>query len=330
MAFQTGTATSLANLIATLDTFLVANGWTQDQATPLTGIYAWNKNSMFTQVRWDTTSPNFLGIAASTAFISTATLPGNHTGDDGQIEITGTDADIDNGRYAKIGNGVSMEYWFFEKDASSAYIHIVVETSTGVYVHFGVGELEKIGNWTGGEYYYGHHKDINFGGDKFVPISTRNSFFLDGLLGTSATDLERLSTVKIVGTEWGHAAGVAWGACLGNTLFSVPNDRAANGKAFIQGGFRGGLWAEAFGFVRGNQNTGLVHMYPISIAMFRSNNVYLMGSMQDVRGISLRSFAPEQTFDYAGDTWYVFPVLTKDEDTEFGNMQGVAYKRVDA
>lgn len=331
MAFQTGTATSLANLIATLDTFLTANGWTQDQATPGSGIYAWNKNSMFVQVRWDTSSPNFLGIAYSTAFINIATLPGNHTGDDGQINISGTDADIDNGRHVQIGNGSSIQYWFFEQDSNPAYVHIVVERSTGAYVHWGFGELDKIGNWSGGEYCYGQWQDLGFSGDKFQPLSPRNSFLLDGMIGDTGSGEDRAATVKLTGSEFGEAGTVEWGCSIGDMVsVSVPNDRAGNAKGKIQGGFRGGLYALPLGFVRGNQNTGLVHMYPVSIAYFRANRVYMMGSMADVRGISLRSFAPEQTFVYGGDTWYVFPTLTKNTDTEFGNMQGIAYKRVDA
>lgn len=330
MAFSTGTATSLANLIASLDTFLTANGWTQDEATPVTGIYAWSKNSMFVQIRWDTVSPVHVGIAYSTGWAA-ATLPGNQAGDDGQIVISGTDTDIDNGRYVRIGNGASIQFWFFESDTNPAYVHIVCETSTGVYVHWGFGELIKIGNWTGGEYCYGHHKDIAFSGDKFVPLSTRNSFLLDGYVGNQGTPSQKCATVKIVGTEWGEAASVDWGQCIGDVVsLSVTNDRNGDAKAKINGGFRGGLWAESFGFVRGNQNTGIVHMYPINIAHWRASQVKLMGGMADVRGISLRSFAPEQTFVYGGDTWYVFPVLTKDTDTEFGNMQGIAYKRVDA
>ncbi len=329
MAFSSGTATSLTNLLATLDTFLVANGWNQDEVNVGTGRYAWSKNTMFLSVRWDTSTPNNLGLYYATAWVA-ATDPGNHTGDDGQGDISGTDTDIDNGRYVQLGNAGSIPYWFFEQDASPAYVHIVVEKAAGQYRHFGFGELIKTSAWSGGDYCYGHHIETLFAGDKFVPLDTRHVFHLDGMNSTLSFDTNRNPTVKITNgvADFGLAAGIDWGYINGDFTETIPNDRNGDPKARVHGGFRGGPWAKSFGYVQGNALSGLVHMYPVTIALKVSNNIFVLGTVADTRGISMRLFAAEQTFTYGGDTWHAFPMTTKDTDTEFGNMQGIAYKEV--
>lgn len=315
MAFQTGTATSLANLISTLDTFLTSNGWTQDQADAAGGKYAWNKNSQYVQVRWDTGSPNNLGVYQSLAFDGTGTDPGNHTDDDGNGEVTGTDANFPSGRYVEITNGSSMEYWFFENDANPHYVHIVLETGTNVYVHFGFGVLDKVGDWTGGEYAYGHN--VNSDSNK----DTRNTYLLDGLkrLGTA----KHAATLHLEGFP-DQAVAEKWGQIWGTSSTTPPTDRAGEAKCFIQGGYRGGLQAAPFGFQAANAASGLVAMYPIVLYLVDNSKIYLLGQMADVRGVSMKLFAPEQEITIGSDTWVVFPPNEKNSSSN----QGIAYKKV--
>jgi len=340
MAFETGTATDLEDLLAKLSTFIQANGWTEDELDTVGGDFAFSKGGIFVSGRWDTASPSLFSLYQATAFDGTGTLPGDHTGDSGNGYNTDGShliTNLDNERHVDLeSNGPYPGYWFFENDSSPAYVHVVVEVATGSYVHFGFGEISKNGQWTGGEYCYGF-----FHASTSTLFTASSTFVLDGFMNSSSgTDELRSATMRASGLPSEPASSV-WAVVWGNAGQTLQGlDTAGNGRKFFSGGYRAGPIAESMGNFSGSAQTGLVPLYPIVIFYGHGNLGstseagfgYQMGRMADVRGVGMRHFAGGQTIAIGTDTWYLFPAHRRDSGAASGTtgFSGIAYKRVDA
>lgn len=334
MAFEQGTAIDLEDLVAKISTFVQANGWTEDRRDNVNGIVGWSKNSMFISGRWDPADPDYMSLHQATAVLPGAgTEPGDVTGDSGNGYNTTTshsNTDLDNERNVRLGNGAFPSYYIFEQDSGPAYVHIVVETSTNVFVHFGVGELNKIGDgWTGGEYCYGHHTASG------TELSSSGTYLLDGFTNsTSGANESRVATMRITGFP-GQIAGSVWGNVWGRRLqSSQPDDTAGNDKVPIQGGLRGGPFATPWGLFSANKTTGLIPMYSLGCFYVDDalNHVYFLGWQPDVRGVNIRSISPKEEVVIGSDTWVIFPLSKRDitNDPDTSGYSGVAYKKVTA
>lgn len=334
MAFEQGTASDLEDLIAKISTFVQANGWTEDRRDNVNGIVGFSKNSIFVSSRWDPADPDFLSLHQATAVLpGSGTEPGDVTGDSGNGYNTTSshaNSNLDNERSVELGDGPFPSYYIFENDSGPAYVHIVVETSTDVFVHFGMGELNKVGDsWTGGEYCYGQYSANS------TEIVTNSTYLLDGLSSsTSGTNEFRVGTMRITGFP-GQIAGSIWGNVWANRDQSnQPDDTAGNDKVPIQGGFRGGPFATPWGLFSASKTTGLIPMYSIGCFYVDDalSHTYFLGWQPDVRGVNIRSIAPKEEIVVGSDTWVIFP-LTKRDITGAVNTSaysGIAYKKVTA
>lgn len=335
MAYETGTATNLADLIAKLSTFLQANGWTENRRDNAAGIVGFSKNNIFISGRWDPATPAALSLHQSTAALPGAgTEPGNATGDSGNgynTDASHSNTNLRTERYVELGNGPFPYYAFFEKDSGPAYIHVAVETSTDRFQHFGAGELNKVGDgWTGGEYLYGQ---VNTTGTELSPSST---WLLDGIFDSlNVNDERQAATIRISGFP-SQIVGSVWGNVWGRTLVdaSQPNDTAANAKVAVQGGYRGGPFASRWGLFASDKLRGLIPMY--SVGLFYVDNVnsnsYFLGWQADVRGVNMRGIAAKEEITIGSDVWIVIPAGQRDIGNAAGTtaFMGIAYKKVTA
>lgn len=335
MVFETGTALDLEGLISTISTFLTANGWTEDRRDNVNGIVGWSKNSIFVSGRWDPNDKQALSLHQATAALpASGTEPGDATGDSGNgynSTTSHSNTNLRTERYVELGDGPFPSYYIFEQDASPTYVHIVVETSTDVFVHFGFGELDKVGDtWTGGEYLYGQ---VNTTGTE---LSTSSTWLLDGFLSsTTSSDERQAATVRMTGLP-GQVSGSVWGNVWGRSRdnASQPDDTAGNAKAGVQGGYRGGPFATPWGLFSASKTTGLIPMY--SIALFHcdntNNHCHLMGWQPDVRGVNIRGLAAKEEVVIGSDTWVIFPAGSRDTGGGAGTtaFMGIAYKKVTA
>lgn len=333
MAFETGSAIDLEDLIAKISTFATANGWTEDRRDNAAGIFGLSKNSIFVSSRWDTTALNVLSIHQATAVLPGAgTEPGDVTGDSGNgynATTAHTDSLLDNERHVVLGDGPFPSYYLFEQDASPAYLHIVVETSTNIFQHFGFGEINKVGDaWTGGEYCYGQ-RHIAAGG-----INNNSTFLLDGFF-TDAQDSDKrwAATMRCSGMP-SQPGSEVWGQIWGQAVTIPPTDSAANNKARLQGGHRAGPFSWHWGYFSGIQTVGFVPMYAMAVWYLddANNHVYLLGWHPDVRAVNIRGFAPKDEVVIGSDTWVFFPLQQRDISGGAGTtgFSGVAYKKVTA
>lgn len=198
-AYQTGTATSPTNLLQTLVTWLVAQGWTSNMSqVDGTGWRAHlSKSGLYINLRataggetiWvggvgTTTGYNGIGIYAGTGFSGGSawnTQAGGPIGS-GQTYTVGA--------FMQTPSGAMTAYHFF--DDGSDNIAVVVERTATIFTHMGWGpSLVKAGSWTGGAYffsvwtpYWGYYTS----GGNGTPTTTANcpGCHNDGVLNSNA------------------------------------------------------------------------------------------------------------------------------------------------
>jgi hypothetical protein len=343
MSYTNQTTSSLADLISKLNTFLSGTpGWTTNHI-PASGVFAARKTGAGFDIgfasQWSTAAPNNLGIYQwYNAAYNTGASPWAQSNDSGNGAASTTDATLGTARSVPITNA-PLQFWCFEDDH---YFHCVVQVTSTIYAHFGAGLLDKFNDWTGGEYVYGHRRDVNFSGNAALGVGN-STILLDGLLANTSPGL-------VTGAElWAatvHAEGLAgqgvnekWCVSMGNQASAnLGNDRQGSPqpRRHWMGGHRGGLHTKNLGQFRATLARGLCPMYPITSYYWRRSpdEVYgPMGQMKDVRGANIRDFAAGDEITVGSDVWVVFPAAQKSAaDTMTGNgftgYQGIAYRKV--
>lgn len=300
MAFQTGTATNLDDLIDKLRLFLSAQGWTIDKWVAPTGgfdaeLYVHKGNvyvSMSTNELTTTQTYHsvlqliqrpYLYLYLNTGFNGANLVyqqPGFNTG------ATSFPA------YSNWLLGPMTAYYFFEDDT---YCHIVVETIPGEYVHFGFGEVEKLGTYNWGTYVYG--TDWQQGSSTIdSPISSQHVTPFAGGLGESTTLCSKIMhDIEGANVLYRFSSSAGTLRAIGPGRFGQAEDVTQIGPNDFNGLTALGMpW---------------VHTIAAS-SLFRP-----VGQLKDMRPINVQAFTPGQTISIGGDTWYIFPLVTKKDPT---------------
>jgi hypothetical protein len=335
MATINETVTSLSNFVERLFDFAVANGWTSDHLDTGAGKAAMSLGSVYVSFRWATSSPTVLGVYQALGFVDTSTDPGNHTDDSGNGAVSGVDATIAGQRRALITN-TPVQWWGFTDGAT--YLHAVVQTtSTPHFVHLGFGNLDKIGDWTGGEYCYAQYFDDTQTSTPAVFVG--QTVLLDGRMnnsgGTPANPQLRCGTIHVEGLP-NEGGSSKWGVIMGNQPdANLGTDRGSAARVLCPGGFRAGPVARTFGRFSANSEKGLIPLYPI-LVLYRdkvtATSFYTLGWQPDVRGVNIEFYGPGDSIEIGADTWVVFPsyrkAATSTAAANTSGYQGVAYRVV--
>ena len=319
MAYSTGGATSHDNFFTSLDSFLTTNGWTQDIFNTTTNEGAWHKGTVYAQIRWDGTD-NFtlfhsLGISGS--------IPGTNDSGNGD---TGSAPHTAERRCNVVGTLSAATYYFF---ADGDYFHCALEVATGRFRHFGWGILDKEGDWTGGEYCYGHIWDQS-AGNIDAPAASVHTVGLDSR--NDGLTNQDCATVHIEGFP-SQGGTSKWGVVT--SLTAAGNDTAGVARVLLDGFMRDGPWPNAVLFIPANVNDGFVPMCFIEV-YYRlespsPDRYYLLGVQPDVMLINMKNINPGDEFSVGADTWKVFPTVRKqtlENNTEESWNGGIAYKKV--
>lgn len=232
-------------------------------------------------------------------------------------------------------------YWFFESDF---YAHAVVEVSTGIFRHFGMGSLVKIGRWWGGEYYYG---SLWNQGTSFIESQLYNQHSVGLDPQVNFTSIAPVMYGRLIDkvTAFPDVQGrqspeTAWHAfsSVGESGAGIGTDADGRDRGALTGmGVRFGpnhiLYQNGF-----SKFNGYRPMYPIYVTTWYTgsnpDNMYPLGYQPDVRSMSMEgNLLPGDEFTIGTDTWIVFPVARRREakildDTEYSGFFGVAYKKV--
>lgn len=315
-----------------LQTFAVAEGWTLNIYDAGDSWMALNNGSVYVQFRWDGST----GIAMfhSTAFDGTGVAPGNHTGDDGCATVDASapyNATVSTGRRINVGNGPYTAYHFFT-DGTTKYIHVVLEYSPGLYRHFSFGTIDKIGDWTGGQYAvctFWNQSSTN----PSNTVSNQHSFLWDGLCGVSGISVRENGTIRVEGMP-NQTGSMKW-MMFGTATTSLGNDRAGNARITGLGGCRGANpYLTAFGPFRASLLTGFTPLIPIPIFWRDTSpapDLYmLLGYAPGVRHIQMANYTAGQEITLGSDTWMIFPMIRKQNISsgEESKNAGMAYLKV--
>ncbi len=358
--FDNQTTSSVADLIAKLNTFLTTGGggnpaWTADRHDAGAGEWAISKAALGTNTadiqvafQWDTATPQHLGIyqynhASGVGNYDIARAgPWDQDGDSGNGFAGTSNASLVNERSIDLEGDTPVQYWAFVTQSPVEAVHIVVETSALKYMHFGFGELDKFNDWNGGAYAYGMR--MQGVATTNTAVQTGSTHLLDGLTvdGGSPNPTNGMelfaATIQCDALPQQVANGL-YAVLMGNQadlgLDRQNNDGSSpdTARALFTGGYRANQFASDFGQAIPSPDAGFVPGYPIIPFYWHQSpsTVYgPMGAMVDVRGVNIEDFASAQEFVIGSDTWTVFPAREKsDVTTTVGATvhQGIMYKQ---
>lgn len=324
MAYETGSATGISDLMSKLFTFatgLTTTPWTQDELDTLQGTL--HLGDCYVTFRWDDTVEEQLGIYQSLGWTSSTEahlMPDDSGNGD-------TSVPIDSGRRVNFTTpGPFTAYHFFASEGDTPCIYVVVEYASGLFRHFGFGNIKKFGTWTGGEFTYGHYWHPSGADD---PDYTLHQFLLDGISGNT-TDC---ATMHMEGFSW-QGASEKWGAFSARTR-PGGTDRAGEDRSCLVGGARHGFWGWYLCGIRYSAGAAFKPIIPIAICDFNQgptpDEFVWLGEMADIGIVNMHAFTPGQDITVGTDTWTVFPWVRKryeKDDQEESWNAGVAYKKV--
>lgn len=335
MAFQTGTSTSIENLLTQLSTFLQANGWTEDffnSGDP--GTIAFSKNQNFVSFQFSETAAGggvMVCYQARANDAADTADPWTSTGDSGAGDASNTTVNFQTSLCVNSFAGPHTNFWFFEQDSAPAYCHVAVEVDAGRYRHFGFGQIDKVGDWVGGEYIYGLF--LLLGTQASNPISTFSEYGMDSHQ-TNRSTADAGATMRIEGHVGEPEAATIWGRW---GIAQGGNDRAGNQRWQLSSGWRYSPEFNAIYWIRASEANAFKPMAPISIRA-RNDIVipdqdFILGYQADVRMVNIGNLTPAQIINIGGDDWYFFPVVAKSNlggSVEESENWGVAYRRENA
>lgn len=287
-------------------TFCTGAGWTQDEWDTVNDRLALHRNNVYVQFHWDNTDD--IAFWQSLGF-TVSLLPGQHPNDAGNAaESTGA---ITQGRRINVkNNGPFLQHHFFASASAPYYAYGAVEVAEGIWRFWGMGEIAKIGDWTGGEFCFG----TGWFGSLSVPYGSTHTMGWD--IGVGASSESIASYLHIEGLPNMNASS-KWGLFTKGT--TLGNDTAGNPRYPILGGIRGGFYANHLStFPLGNiQN--MLPLIPIPAFYLRTDTtpdlVYLLGHKPDCRQLNMKFFIDTQEITVGSDVWKIFPMNRKLDPT---------------
>ena len=322
--YETGTASTTDDFVDKLMDFATVTntGFTQNNRDLGADTAALNDGgSLFVQMDWDT---NDIALYQSLGFTGPAPW-GGETDDSGSGHLTGT-----TGRGLHLpaaATGPYTSYHFFTDHATAGtYVHAVIEYSSGIYRHMGFGNISKIGDWTGGEYCYGHQWS-QLANDIDAPKDLLHACPWD-TIGTSAPD--KYPTMHIEGMP-DQGASSKWGVMWGGT--SPGTDTAAVARVNLLGGMRDGPIMNMFGGFSTNPVNGFIALVPLAVMYHNTtpapDELTLLGFAPDTRYVNMKNLTPGAVYTVGAEKWRVFPLVRKQylkDDTEESWNAGIAYR----
>lgn len=299
MAYQTATATDVADLLDKLRLFLVSAGWTVDLwgdtaptgskqlAVHKDGLYATFVTSTSTG---STTDPGpYVGVYGHTGF----------TGSGAQAELSQT-------VLANAMSGPFVGYYFFEgQGRDGPYVHVVVETQAGIFKHFGTGVMDKEGVYTTGQYVFASRWSYSLGSGNPINTPDHNDHRLpfNSTTGSNAWGYIRADTDGI-SPLWMEGR---LGSASGSTRYiSAGFTRAAASSGSQAQTIHGPAAASP------SLLTGRSHLWPLWCLGERGAGFYSpLGAPPDMRFVRIDNFNPKDIITLGTDEWQVFPAIRK-------------------
>ena len=320
MAYQTNTATDIDDLLDQLRAFAITLGWTIDNWSPMfeasrTGQWLSMHHAdagYFTLAGWTPNSgdPYIYGIG-HTSFSGL----NSYFDQPGSSHTQWSVYSISNTMPSPL-----TSYHFF---GTTQYLHVVVETTGGVYKHIALGKLNKFGSYTGGEYMQMVYWDQ----------------------GTTAinTPTNQIHNLLFDGSHSGSYTGSTIGAGFvradidsrtNNWMKTGTIDQGTDARMY--GSVRSGWLDRPFSRTPSTFNA-VTPLLPIMASGERvgDNKYSPLGFAPDLRYVSMRFFNPGDLLTLGGEDWLIFPGIQKTStwgaspsSTPSSGDYGYAYKKV--
>jgi hypothetical protein len=344
MAYSTGSASDLDDLMNKLQTFAGSNGFTVDNHDATANFLSLSRSAdnLFVTFYWG--GLDDIMIWQSLAYSAGQKhTPWGQTDDSGNGD--GDTSSPETGRnVSQIGNGPFTAYYFFAYTNPHA-LFVVLEYSPGLYRHFGFGSISKSQTWTGGAWAAGHVWNRGNAQAMYdVPNSGNHTVLTDAILDPGNTGYSAYSnyagaTVHIEGFQtYGQPTGGKWGHCvrIGATTTEIGTDRGSTQRIVIQGGIRGGPLVSQLGHFMPDLSNGFIPIIPTEVfAIFdgatSQYKAYYLGTIPNLGQIHLQGIDAAQEITVGADTWKAFPAVRK-SNVGGNNMEsrnfGLIYKKV--
>jgi len=323
--YETGSATDTDDLIDKLMDFATVTntGFSEDDRDLVNNEASLNDGgSLSVQFEWDSDT---IGIHQALSYSSPT--PGGGTNDSGSGGITATQRAC----HFPSGETGSYTYHFFTDHATAGtYVHVVVEYSSGLFRHFGFGNLSKIGDWTGGEYAYGHFWDQT-AADIDNPLDANHACPFDSVGGTiSAGDRDLYPTMHVEGLP-DQAGSGKWGVMWADDAPGTDGD--GNARVNLLGGMRDGPIMNGLGGLSTNPVNGQILLVPLGV-FYRNttptpDELTLLGFAPDMAYVNMKNLTPGALYTVGSAKYRTFPLVRKQylkDNTEESWNAGIAYR----
>lgn len=331
MAYETGTATSVVDLLDKIRVFAAAQGWTvnRDVAAGSGRELCLSKGSAYFNMRgWQNESANVNNSSQANKY---------GIGINGSDGFNGANAwdrqpgyPIRNGGTAGTDQGHAFlplvtnfgpfpAYHLFAPDSKTIYLEL--EVTTGVFQRLGFGSLDLFHASTpgGGRFFYattGRH----------VTDSVGLGEWLGGLVDNSNTAQEE---VPFRHADYDGSIGAcgSWVRCAFDSFDGwASSGRTASNTIGQQACQGGGVHDKILRDSSPNPLNGVALMLPNIVAVNRGNEFLSpVGVVPGIRYMDMTNYLPGDEFTLGPDTWKVFPWYQKNGRSL---NRGIAYKKV--
>jgi len=315
MSLSTGIALGPKDLMARVKVFAEANGWTTLYSAPVINYEANRQNWAFKktiqsverffymQALDDVLEINIVGMTgwdASTAVIK----------DNGLLQPEATE------NWAKTNylQAPMRRYWIF---GDTDYIHVIIEMTTNVFGHFGVGVVVKQAPYVGGEYTYGTW-NYTYNNAPMNYSHSYNAWPFDSYPDHESGDQPYFGAIRAVG----DGAPGGWNYFTNSNLTDV---RMAKGQT-RQGSYIHDL-IERSGPIDYSGQGMLIPNY-LFVRYYNIDQWGYVGRPQAMRVCNMDTFAPAESFLLGSDTWWAFPIRSKSALGLNSDIYGLAFKEV--
>lgn len=322
MSYQTGNALNVDDLLDRWRLFLIDNGWPSiywGDRVPNTGKAFTTQRDGHYYTWLSQPAANVIGNVAG-PFIRGFM----HTG----MGTPGSDTQPGAQQYFVAASRViapSQAYFFFAGTGrNGAYAYAVIETEAGTYRHFGMGVLEKLGDYVGGNFMHGSYWDYVNSGSSDPDSANHGMPFDDRCNGPYIG--KPASTVIRADVPGGDPGPSYW----------YPNTTMTGTMLFARAGWRGTTNAD-YGTIKlpyqaaASELTGRAPLMPLWVAAARGSSLFSdMGYPPGMRAIRMDNIEPGQEYTIGSDTWVVFPVSRRNgaNGTPNTGIYGYAYRKV--
>lgn len=312
-------------LFAKWSIFAQANGWTESEYEAAStrpglndGLLSLNKAGMFGGWRWNISAARVFHFQALGS--GSGGGPGTNT-DDAGPDLGGIDPPT-NGRATIMTNATGTADFFSGTEGGSEYLALVAEASSSplLFRMWMIGELIKIGDWTGGEFLASQswpmHNSVS--ADPDAAFDARNKTMFDAFM----LDGNQACTLHMEGV---HGFAGKWGQ-MGSGA-ATRQDRSGADRAKLEGAARDGPTFNSLNWLTVQPNNGFVPLQPYPIYYRTGGQWTLLGYAPGVRGLRITFISPQEEFIAGADTWKAYPWVKKsfaNSNTPESDDQGLA------